>query len=135
MESTCESTSEERLRALWSCNAFIGRTHGLLPNMTLWLYKRMIIHKTMYAAVVWWDLIYIASARSELSELELLQSAACTMITEAMRTTPTKVLKMLLVLPTLRTVVESTVLKASYHLPWPDSRNKGVRHNWICKSR
>ncbi len=30
------------LRALWSCNAFIGKAWGLSPNMTLWLYKHVI---------------------------------------------------------------------------------------------
>ncbi len=36
------------LNALWSCNAFIGRTWGLSPKMALWLYKRVIILKITY---------------------------------------------------------------------------------------
>ncbi len=43
------------LSALWSCNAYIGRTWGLSPKMALRLYKRVIIPKITYAAVVWWD--------------------------------------------------------------------------------
>ncbi len=77
------------LRALWSCNAYIGRTWGLSPKMALWLYKRAIIPKITYVAVVWWDGMDVALARSE---LERLQRAACIMITGAMRTTPTKVI-------------------------------------------
>ncbi len=53
------------------------------------------------------------------------------MITGAMKTTPTKVLEMLLDLPTLGTAVESAVLMAAYRLPRPDMRNLGIVHNQI----
>ncbi len=92
------------LRALWSCNAFIGRTWGLSPKMALWLYKRVITPEFTYATVAWWDGLGIALTRSE---LERLHRAACIMITGAMRTTPTKVLEMFMDLPTLGTAVES----------------------------
>ncbi len=60
-----------------------------------------------------WDIMDIAA---EKSELERLQRAACTMITEAMRTTPTKVLEMLLNLPTVGMLVTSAALMAAYGL-------------------
>ncbi len=88
----------------------------------------MIIHKIMYAAAAWWDMMDIALARSE---LEGLQRAACTMMTRAMRTTPTKVLEMLLNLPTLGTAGESVALTATYHLPMSDARNLRIGHNQI----
>ncbi len=69
----------------------------------------------------------IALARSE---LERLRRAACTMITGAMRTIPTKVLEMLLDLPKLGTVVETAALMA-YHLPRTDLRNLGIGQNRI----
>ncbi len=62
------------LKALWSCNAYIGRTWGLSPKMALLLYKRMIIPKITYVTVAWWDGMDSALARSE---LERLQRAAC----------------------------------------------------------
>ncbi len=77
----------------------------------------------MHVSVAWWDIIYIALARSE---LEHLQRAACTSITDEMRTTPTKVLEMLLDLPTLGMAVESAALKSAYHLPRLDPRNLGI---------
>ncbi len=58
------------------------------------------------------------------SKLERLQRAACTLITGAMRTTPTKVLEMLLDLPTV----------GMFGRIWPrktDPRNLGIGHNWI----
>ncbi len=64
-----------------------------------------------YAAVAWWDDVDIALARSE---LEQLQRAACIMITETMRTTPTKVLEMFLDLPTQEMAIESAALIATY---------------------
>ncbi len=65
------------------------------------------------------------------SELERLRRATCIMITEAMRTTPTKVLEMFLDLSTLGMVVESAALMAAYRLPRPNLNNLGIGHNWI----
>ncbi len=65
------------------------------------------------------------------SELERLQRAACIMITEAMRTAPTKMLAMFLDLPTLGTEMESAALMAAYHLPEPNSENLGIGRNRI----
>ncbi len=96
--------------------------------MTLWLYKRVIIHKITSAAVALWDIMDIALARSE---LERLQRAACPMITGAMRTTPIIVPEIFLDLPTPGTVVESTALMVVCRLPRPDPRNPGIGHNWI----
>ncbi len=64
-------------------------------------------------------------------ELEHRQRAACTMIMEAMRTTPTKVLEMLLDLPTLEMVVEFAALMVAYHLPRSNLRNLGIGQNRI----
>ncbi len=63
----------------------------------------------------------IALARSE---LECLRRTACTMITGAMRTTPTKVLEMLLDVTTLGTTVGSGIWR-------PDPRNLGIGLNRI----
>ncbi len=117
-----------RLNALWSCNAYIGKTWGLSPKLSLWLYKRMIIPKIIYAAVAWWNSMDIALARSE---LERLQRAACIMITGAVRTTSTKVLQIFLDLPTLGMVVESAALMAAYCLPRPSLKNLRIGHNRI----
>ncbi len=105
--------------ALWSCNAYIGRTWGLLLKMALWLYKCVIIPKITYAAVAWWDSMDIALARFE---LERLQRAACIMITGAMKTTPTKVSGLFLDVPTLGMAVESAALMAAYRLPRPNPK-------------
>ncbi len=109
------------LKALWSCNVYIGRPWGLWIKIAPWLYKRVIIHKITYAAVVWWDGMGIVC----------LQRAACIMIKGAMRTTPTKVQEMFLDLPTLETVVESAALMAVYRLPRPNPKNLGIGHNRI----
>ncbi len=85
----------------------------------------MITPKITYADVAWWDKMDIALARSE---LERLQRVAC-IIASTMRKTQTKVLKMLLDLPTMGTVVESAALMAAYRLPRPDPKNLGTGHN------
>ncbi len=60
------------------------------------------------------------------SKLERLQRAECIKITGAMRTTPTKVLEMLLDLPMFGMAVETAAPKAAYCLPRPDPRNLGI---------
>ncbi len=67
----------------------------------------------------------IALARSK---LERLQSVASTMITGAMKTTPTKVLETLLDLPTLGMAVESAALMAAYNLPRTGPWKLGIGH-------
>ncbi len=116
------------LRVLCSCNAFISRAWGFSPKMSLWLYKHVIIPKMTYVTITCWDKMDIALVRSK---LEHLQKAACVMITGAMRTTLTKVLEMLLDLPTLGTAVESAAQMAAYCLPRPDPRNLGIGHDQI----
>ncbi len=66
----------------------------------------------------------IALARSK---LERLQRAACTMITGAMRTTPTKVQEMHFDLPTLGMSVEHAALMVASSPPKTDPRNLGTR--------
>ncbi len=126
MERTRDGKSEEGAAGNTVVQCIYRQGLGFSPKMTLWLYKRTIIPNCrmgdiMDIALVW-------------SKLERLQRTACIMITEAMRTTPTKVLEMLLDLPTLKMApaVESTALTASYRLPRPDLRNLGIGHNWIC---
>ncbi len=65
------------------------------------------------------------------SKLEHFLRAACIIIIEAMRTTPTKVLEMLLDQPTFGMTVESTALMATYCLSRPDPRNPEIEHNRI----
>ncbi len=48
---------------------------GTFPQMTLWLCKRVIIHKITYVAIACWDITDIAMA---MFELERLQRAAYT---------------------------------------------------------
>ncbi len=74
------------------------------------------------------DIMDVASTRSE---LECVQRATCTMIIRAMRITPTKVLEMLLDLPTLGMAVEYAALMAAYRLLRPNSRNLGMGRNQI----
>ncbi len=111
------------LRAL-SCNAFINRTWGFLPKMALWLNKHVIIPKITYAAVTCgtkWTLLWQSQSWKVCRRPHV----------GAMRTTPTKVLELLLELLTLRTLMDSAVLMAAYCLPGPDPRNLGIGHDQI----
>ncbi len=62
--------AKKGLRALWSYNAFIGKSWGLSLKMTLCLYKRVIILKITYAVIAWWNIMDIAVTRSQLKRLQ-----------------------------------------------------------------
>ncbi len=55
------------------------------------------------------------------------------MITGAMRTTPTKVMEMLLDLPIHSIVVEAVTLISAYHLPRPDQEDLEIGQGIVWK--
>ncbi len=104
-------------KALWSCNAFIGRNWGLSPKMTLWLICgcRMVGHKGHCLAR---------------SELQRLQGVACIMIIGAMRTISTSAGDVF-GSATVGKMVESAALIAAYDLSRPNPKNLETGHTWF----
>ncbi len=116
--------------ALWSYNAFTGRTWGLMRRMIPRLYKQVIIPKITYPTIEWWDRMNTASARSE---QECLQTVTCIMITVTRRTTPITKPEMFLDLLPLEMVVETTALMAEYRPQRLNSKDLEIRHSqfWV----
>ncbi len=102
----------------------------MTPRISSWLYKLVVIPQVTYAAVVWWGRTEVASTRME---LQRLQRTVCIMITGTMRTTPTKVMEMLLDLPTLNTMVKIASSTTAYHFQRPDQKVLETGHGRICK--
>ncbi len=100
--------------------------HALVPFLTI----HIRLKYTVYCTDV--TLPWYGGAVSTWTELQRLQRAACIMITRTM-TTPTKVMEMLLDLPTLSTVVQSAALTAAYRLPRSLQKALEMRHGTIWK--
>ncbi|XP_045452992.1 uncharacterized protein LOC123662152 [Melitaea cinxia] len=75
----------------------IGKSWGLTPKLTLWLYTAVIRPMINYGAVVWWRRTLLTTTQSKLQSWQRL---VCMAITGSMRTTPTMAMEaMLNILP------------------------------------
>ena len=49
------STVNKARNALFTCSKMVGRTWGLKPKMTDWMYKSIVRPIVSYAAFIWWS--------------------------------------------------------------------------------
>ncbi|KAG7307057.1 hypothetical protein JYU34_007191 [Plutella xylostella] len=99
--------------AFWQCKRMLGKTWGLKPKLTLWLYKAVIRPTITYGSVVWWPRTELSSVKNKLQKLQRL---ACVAITGCMKSTPTAALEVLLDLPPLHLVVKQEAAAAAFRL-------------------
>lgn len=93
-----ESKVNQSKSCMFACRRVIGKTWGLSPKITFWLFTAVIRPLISYAAVVWWPKVNQATVKTR---LDSVQRMACIAITGAMSTTPTDALNVLLDLPAL----------------------------------
>lgn len=111
--------------ALWICRRFSGKTWGMSPKISLWLYKAIVRPMVAYGAVAWWTKTTQITCRAKLSKLQRL---ACTSITGAMASTPTMAIEALLNLSPLHIFIAAEAKSSVYRL----TLEKGPR--WLCRS-
>ena len=70
----------------------IGKTWGITPKITRWMYTAVIRPSLSYASLVWWPRVDKKTAGRK---LEHVQRLACLHITGAIRTTPTRALEII----------------------------------------
>ena len=71
----------------------LGKTWGLKPKMTNWLYITVVRPIITYASLVWWPKV---EQRTAQNKLQRLQRLACLAITGAMHTCPTAAMEALI---------------------------------------
>jgi hypothetical protein len=81
--------------------------------MTYWIYTAVIRPIVTYAATVWWPRVKLKTIQADLSKLQMM---VCLGSTEAMRTTPTTAIEVLLGLPPLHLQVETKAESGNYRL-------------------
>ncbi|XP_049868121.1 uncharacterized protein LOC126368267 [Pectinophora gossypiella] len=113
-----ENKLERACIAFWQCKRLMGKTWGLSPKITLWLYNTVIKPLLTYGAVVWWPRTELSTT---ITKLQQFQRLACSAITGCMRTTPTAALEVILSLPPLDLIVKQEATMAAMRL-----RNTGI---------
>lgn len=48
------NTCSKAKMAMMQCKSVIGRTWDMKPAMALWIYKAIILPRTLHGAIVWW---------------------------------------------------------------------------------
>ena len=124
-----QTKSLKAVKALWLARRALGKTWGLTPQLTLWLYKAIVRPIVTYAAVVWWARVELDTAKAALGRVQRL---ACLSITGAMRTTPTAAMEMLLGLNPLWVEVRATAMATCHRLVktglwWSKGHEQGHR--------
>ncbi len=110
-----EKISNKALTTLAVAKRMFGKTWGLRPSMTHWLYTRVVLPSITYGAAVWWPKVMQEKTRQELSKI---QRMACLGITGAMKTTPTEGMETLLDLPPLDAQVLAAARTTFHRLQW-----------------
>ncbi|MCP3666940.1 MAG: hypothetical protein GY696_31350 [Gammaproteobacteria bacterium] len=108
-----EQKCKKAIAAFWQCRRAVGRTWGLSPRITHWIYTAVIRPMIVYGAVVWWVRGALVTVRGQLGRV---QRMACLGITGAMRSTPTAALEALLGIVPLHIFVMQEALSACYRL-------------------
>jgi Reverse transcriptase (RNA-dependent DNA polymerase). len=108
-----EKVVSKAKQTLCVCRRLIGKTWGLKPKMSHWLYTSIVRPRILYGAVVWWQKTQQTTAKEKLNRIQRL---ACLGITGAMASTPTAALEVMLNLPPLHIVVEREARLAAYRL-------------------
>ena len=90
-----------------------GKKWGLRTSMVHWLYARVIRPSIFYGALVWWTKVMQKTTKIQLGRI---QRMVCLAITEAMRSTPTAAMEVLLDLTPLDLLIMAEARMALYRL-------------------
>lgn len=108
-----EAKINKACAAFWQCRRAVGRSWGLSPRISLWLYTAVIRPMLCYAAIVWWPRV---RQRTTASRLEHVQRLACLCATGAMKTTPTAAMEAILCITPLNLFIEEAALRTALRL-------------------
>ena len=109
----CANRKAKALKALATCRRLVGKTWGLTPKITAWLYTAVVRPVVTYAAVVW---VTATDKISRVKELNRIQRLACLCITGANRSTSTSALEILTGLVPLDIHLRGAALKTMVRL-------------------
>lgn len=108
----------------YQCSRMLGKTWGLTPKITTWLYTAVIRPTLTYGAIVWWKRTELNTAANRLQRFQRL---ACSAITGCMRTTPTTAMEIVLGLVPLDLYIQQEATLSAIRLKhlnlWGNTRS------------
>jgi Reverse transcriptase (RNA-dependent DNA polymerase) len=124
-----EEARKKGCKTLIATARMLGKTYGLSPLLTKWVYKSNCLPRMTYACFAWWD-----GTPKQCNKLEGTRSVAMRMITGAMRAAPLAILEGLTGLPKVCDVVEQLSANTAARLQaqgrWPlENQSKKVGHH------
>ena len=108
------------------CGRIVGKTWGISPKCTLWIYSAIIRPMVAYAATIWSSALDLVTVRHKLTQLQRL---ACVHITSAFPGTPTAALEMLIGLPSLDVFLKGEAALSAYRMKCNSSWKAGYIHD------
>lgn len=93
---------------LMACRRAVGRTWGLKPSVTRWIYTAIIRPMLSYGASIWLPAIL---RQGRVADLTKIQRLGCLMVSSAYHTTPTVAMEKLLNLPPIDIFLAQTALE------------------------
>ncbi|XP_021964965.1 uncharacterized protein LOC110860220 [Folsomia candida] len=130
----CRARALKGLRALAQCRRAIGKTWGLSPNITNWIYKSIIRPAMEYGALLW---VTASGVKSHMAQLQRVQRCAMLGTTGVMSSTPTAAPECLLGLGPVDIRVQQVALRTyhrlAHHGQWKKwtggDRTRALKHN------
>ena len=108
---------EERVKkasnALYACKTMLGKTWGLTPKLTHWVYTAVARPILLYGVLVWWTAMEKKTYRKRLESVQRLAELS---ITGALRSTPTAALDVILNLKPINLVASGIAKKSAVRL-------------------
>ncbi|KAI5739584.1 hypothetical protein M8J77_020980 [Diaphorina citri] len=104
-------TTAKAKAALNMARRSVGKTWGLTPQITKWIYTAIIRPRITYASCIWWKKIEQQKAQRE---LESVQRLALLVISGTISTAPTLALEVILGLPPLYLFIKGEALMGAY---------------------
>lgn len=115
-------TIEKGLNTLFCTKNLLGKTWGLNPKMTLWIFNQIVLPRMLFGSIAWWHIFDRGKNKVLLDRLNGVIRRALLYVTGAPKTTPTKALMSLFCVEPFDILIKSHAYKTAFRL-----KNQG---NW-----
>ena len=108
-----DAKCNKALISMYQLRRSVGKTWGITPKITWWMYTAIIRPTITYAAVIWWSR---AEQKTTSNKLEHIQRLACLYITGAVRTAPTTALEIIIGLVPLPVYIKQEAMVSCHRM-------------------
>ncbi|KAL1448444.1 hypothetical protein WDU94_012211 [Cyamophila willieti] len=106
-----KKTTDKAKATLHIARRSVGKTWGLTPSVTRWIYTAIVRPRITYASCIWWKKTEQVTTQKE---LEATQRLALLMISGCFKTAPTLALEVILGLPPLYLFIKGEAIMGAF---------------------